>query len=103
MLYAPSRELTARLSGRYVGDRYFDGTMSNSPDSLAPAYFVADFKISRRVELGMLARSAELSFAVNNLFDRDYVEQKGYAAGLGETYREYADRRNFWVGLKTLF
>jgi TonB-dependent siderophore receptor len=103
VVYAPSRELTARLSGRYVGDRYFDGTMSNSPDSLAPAYFVADFKISRRVELGTLARSAELSFAVNNLFDRDYVEQKGYAAGLGETYREYADRRNFWVGLKTLF
>ncbi|WP_374279180.1 TonB-dependent receptor domain-containing protein [Azonexus sp.] len=103
VLYAPSRDLTARLSGRYVGDRYFDGTMTNSPDSRAPAYFVADFKISRRVELGTLARSAELSFAVNNLFDRDYVEQKGYAAGLGETYREYADRRNFWVGLKTLF
>lgn len=103
VVYAPSSDLTARLSGRYVGDRYFDGTMSNSPDSRAPAYFVADFKISRRIELGTLARSAELSFAVNNLFDRDYVEQKGYAAGLGETYREYADRRNFWVGLKTLF
>ncbi len=106
VLYAPSRDLTARLSGRYVGDRYFDGTMQNSPDARAPGYFVADFKISRRIELGTLARSAELSFAVNNLLDRNYVDQKSYEKVFGsgvEIYRDYADRRNFWVGLKTLF
>lgn len=106
VLYAPSRELSARLAGRYVGERYFDNTMTNSPDARAPGYFVADFKISRRLDLGPALPASELSFAINNLFDRSYVEQKGYAAlwgGPAETFRQYADGRSYWLGLKTTF
>lgn len=105
VVYAPSRDLTVRLGGRYVGDRYFDGTMTNLPDARAPGYFVADAKISHRVLLGAWAKEAELSLAVNNLFDRKYVEQKWVAdvAGGTEAYRAFGDGRNGWLGLRARF
>lgn len=103
LLYAPSQDMNVRLSGRYVGERYYDGTMTNQAAARAPGYFVTDFKISRRVPLGGLLRDAEISLAINNLFDKSYVEQKGYAAGMGETFRQFGDRRNAWLSLQTRF
>lgn len=103
VIYAPSRDMTARLSGRYVGDRYFDGTLTNQSDARAPGYFVADLKVSKRVPLGSLLQEAELSLAVNNLFDKSYVEQKWVAAGFGETYRAFGDGRNWWLALRASF
>ncbi|MDD5329390.1 MAG: TonB-dependent receptor [Sulfuricella sp.] len=105
VIYAPSAGWTARLSGRYVGDRYFDGTMENKPDALAPGYFVADLKVGKRMPLGALARDAELSLAVNNLFDKEYVEQKWLVpVGAGkEAYRAFGDGRNWWLGLNVRF
>jgi len=94
------------LGGRYVGDRYFDGTMTNQPGSRAPGYFVADFKISHRIPLGTGVKDAELSLAVNNLLDKTYIEQKGYAAigvNFRETFREYGDGRNYWLSLSARF
>ncbi len=105
LIYAPSRDLTTRLSGRYVGDRYFDGTMTNQPDSRAAGYFVADFKISHRLPLGPWVREAEVSLAVNNLFDERYVEQKWFVpvGGGVEAFRAFGDRRNWWLGLRARF
>lgn len=103
VIYAHSQDLTARLSGRYVGDRYFDGTLMNQSEARAPGYFVADLKVSKRVPLGSLVREAEISLAVNNLFDKSYVEQKWFASGFGETYRAFGDGRNWWLGLRASF
>jgi outer membrane receptor protein involved in Fe transport len=103
MIYSPLDDLTARLSGRLVGDRYFSS--SNHPDSRAAGYFIADFKISYRLALNAGIKDAELSLAVNNLFDKKYLLQKGFAAvGAGvETFRDYGGGRNFWLGLKAGF
>lgn len=104
--WTPDDAWTLHLAGRYVGARYFDATMTNDPASKAPAYFIADLKVSRRLGLGARVRDAEVSVAVNNLFDRRYVEQK-WLADLGwttaEAYRAYGDGRTFWLGLRARF
>lgn len=98
--YAPSADWTTRFSGRYVGDRYAD--LENTSTGNMPGYFVADLKISKRVPLGQLVRQAELTLAVNNLFDKEYVSQKGVWAG-AENFREFGDGRNWWLGLRARF
>lgn len=104
--WTPDADWTLHLAGRYVGSRYFDGGMTNDPASRAPAYFIADFKVSRRLDLGTVVRDAEVSLAVNNLLDRRYIEQK-WLADLGpttaEAYRAYGDGRTIWLGLKARF
>jgi outer membrane receptor protein involved in Fe transport len=103
VIYDMAGNTTVRLGGRYVGDRYFDVTMTNQPGSRAPGYFVADFKVIQRIPLGAMGKDAELSLAINNLFDRKFIEQKGYANGGLETFREYGDGRNVWLNLSARF
>lgn len=98
--YAPSSDWTARFSGRYVGERYAD--LENTSTGHMPGYFVADLKISKRVPLGQIVREAELSLAVNNLFDKEYVSQKNVWAGT-ENFREFGDGRNWWLALRARF
>lgn len=90
-VYAPSDRFYVRVSGRYVDDYYFNDR--NTADALNPAYFVADAKISWRLPATDLARDAELSLAINNLFDKRYREQQ----------YEYMDGRNVWLGLSAKF
>ncbi|NTV94366.1 MAG: TonB-dependent receptor [Thiobacillus sp.] len=104
--WTPDAAWTLRLAGRYVGSRYFDATMTNDPDGKAPGYFVADFKVTRRLDLGSAVRDGEVWLAVDNLFDKTYVEQKWLAdlgGGTAEAYRAYGDGRTVWVGFKTRF
>lgn len=100
VVYSPSPDWTARFSGRYVGDRYAD--LANSRTGRIPGYFVADLKISKRLPVGPLAREAELSLAVNNLFDEEYVTKKGVWAGT-ENWREYGDGLTWWLSLSAKF
>ena len=66
--------LGACLSGRHVGEYYFNDR--NTEAARNPAHFVADAKAGWRFKaLGPLAE-AELSLAINNLFDREYREQQ---------------------------
>lgn len=104
--WTPNADWTLHLAGRYVGERYYDGSMTNDPASRAPGYFVADFKVTRRLDLGSAVRDGEVWLAVDNLFDKTYVEQK-WLADLGgstaEAYRAYGDGRNLWIGFKAKF
>lgn len=89
--YAPSGQFYIRVSGRYVDDYYFNDR--NTAVARNPAHFVADAKIGWQLPGLSLMRKAELSLAINNLFDRHYREQQ----------YEYADRRNVWLGLSARF
>ncbi|TCJ15177.1 TonB-dependent receptor [Parasulfuritortus cantonensis] len=91
VVYAPSDRYYVRLAGRYVGDYYFDDR--NSETARNPDHFVADFKAGYRLPVAGPVRRAELSLAVNNLFDRRYREQQ----------YEYMDGRNLWLGLDMRF
>ena len=90
-VYAPSDRFYARVSGRYVDDYYFNDR--NTADALNPAHFVADAKIGWRLPATDLARDAELSLAINNLFDKRYSEQQ----------YETMDGRDVWLGLNARF
>lgn len=91
VVYAPSDTYYLSLAGRYVGDYFFNDR--NTDDARNPDHFVADFKAGWRLPVGGAVRRAELSFAVNNLFDRRYREQQ----------YEYMDGRNLWLGLDVGF
>ncbi len=91
VVYAPSEQYYARLSGRYVDNYYFNDR--NTADALNNSHFVTDAKIGWRLPVNGPIRSAELSLAVNNLFDRHYREQQ----------YEYMDGRNIWFGLNARF
>jgi TonB-dependent siderophore receptor len=81
--------VTARIAGRYVGERYFD----NRNTEKAGVFFVADAKVSKRFSLSGMMEEAEISFAVNNIFDKEYTEFQF----------ERADGRNCWVELSFRF
>lgn len=89
--YAPAQSYYARLSGRYVDDYYFNDR--NTSDALNPGHFVADAKIGWRLPVTGVIHDAEISLAINNLFDKRYREQQ----------YEYMDGRNFWFGLNAKF
>lgn len=89
--YAPSSQLYVRLAGRYVDSYYFNDR--NTAVARNPAHFVADAKIGWQLPWLSQMRKAELSLAINNLFDRHYREQQ----------YEYADGRNVWLNLSTRF
>ena len=91
VLYAPADDFYVRLSGRYKSAYYFDAY--NTPAARHGGYFVADFKVGWRLPAGDFARRLELTFAVNNLFDRNYREQR----------YEYQDGLNVWLGLNARF
>lgn len=91
VLYAPSERYYVRVAGRYVGDYYFNDR--NTPDARKPSHFVADAKIGWRLPATGLVRNAEISLAVNNLFDERYREQQ----------YETMDGRNVWLGLNARF
>lgn len=90
-VYAPSDRFYIRVSGRYVDDYYFNDR--NTANALNPGHFVADAKIGWRMPAGGMVRNAEISLAVNNLFDKRYREQQ----------YEYMDGRNVWLGLNARF
>lgn len=90
-IYAPSDRFYARVSGRYVGDYYFNDR--NTSAARNPGHFVADAKIGWRLPATVVAREAELTLAVNNLFDKRYREQQ----------YEFMDGRNVWLGLNAKF
>jgi iron complex outermembrane receptor protein len=90
-VYAPSDRFYVRVSGRYVDDYYFNDR--NTADALNQAHFVADAKIGWRLPASSMVRDAEISLAVNNLFDKRYCEQQ----------YEYMDGRNIWLGLNAKF
>lgn len=90
-VYAPSDRFYIRVSGRYVDDYYFNDR--NTADALSPGHFVADAKIGWRLPASGMVRNAEISLAVNNLFDKRYREQQ----------YETMDGRNVWLGLNAKF
>jgi iron complex outermembrane receptor protein len=90
-VYAPSDRFYVRISGRYVDDYYFNDR--NDADALNPGHFVADAKIGWRLPAGGMVRNAEISLAINNLFDKRYREQQ----------YETMDGRNVWLGLNARF
>jgi len=90
-VYAPSDRFYVRVSGRYVDDYYFNDR--NTADALNPGHFVADAKIGWRLPTGGMIRNAEISLAINNLFDKRYREQQ----------YETMDGRNVWLGLNARF
>lgn len=91
VVYSPSEHYYARLSGRYVDNYYFNDR--NTADALNGGHFVTDAKIGWRLPVTGPIRNAELSLAVNNIFDQRYREQQ----------YEYMDRRNVWLGLNARF
>jgi iron complex outermembrane receptor protein len=90
-VYAPSDRFYVRVSGRYVDAYYFNDR--NTADARKPSHFVADAKIGWRLPAGGMVRNAEISLAVNNLFDERYREQQ----------YEFMDGRNVWLGLNARF
>ncbi|WIM04775.1 MAG: TonB-dependent receptor [Candidatus Nitricoxidivorans perseverans] len=95
--YAPLDRFYARVSGRYVGDYYFNDR--NTDEARNPGHFVADAKFGWRLPTGGIAREAELSLAINNLFDKRYREQWLESVKA----LEYMDGRNVWLGLNARF
>jgi outer membrane receptor protein involved in Fe transport len=89
--YAPTERFYARVAGRYVDAYYFNDR--NTADARNPGHFVADAKIGWQLPPAGLLRHAEISLAINNLFDRRYREQQ----------YDYADGRNVWLGLAARF
>lgn len=65
---------SGRLQARYVGERFDnDFTVAGIPTIAYPTFTVADVNINYR-----FAKAHRVSLDVNNLFDRDYYEKKGY-------------------------
>ena len=69
------RTLYATLNGKYVGRQYYDNTSAD--ERSIPAYFVGDFSMGYEIPLGGSAcisreSSINLSFHINNLFNRKY-------------------------------
>lgn len=91
VIYAPSERYYLRLAGRHVDAYYFNDR--NTADARNPGHFVADAKIGWRLPAGGAVRRAELTLAVNNLFDKRYSEQQ----------YETMDGRNVWLGLNAAF
>jgi outer membrane receptor protein involved in Fe transport len=91
VVYAPNKTWDARISGRYVSERFF--TDRNTPDHRAPGYFVADAKISAKLPVSSGMGQWEAFVAVNNLFDKRYTEWE----------YEFSDGRNYWLGASGRF
>lgn len=91
VVYAPNKTWDARVGGRYVSERYF--TDRNQPNHRAPGYFVADAKVSAKLPVSNRVGEWEAYVAVNNLFDKRYTEWE----------YEFADERNFWLGISGKF
>jgi outer membrane receptor protein involved in Fe transport len=89
--YAPDSGFYARLSGRHVGEYYFNDR--NTEAARNPAHFVADAKAGWRFKAPGPLAEAEVSVAINNLFDRNYREQQ----------YDYMDGRNVWLNLSAKF
>lgn len=70
VVYTLPKRLTARLDGRYVGDRYVPGDTQNSPQNKLPSYFVADAKLTWYIPVNQ--NRMEISAGARNLFDRKY-------------------------------
>jgi iron complex outermembrane receptor protein len=70
--YDNPRIITARVAGRYVGDRYYNN--ANTEEYKTDDYFVVDIKVSRTFALGDAVKDLTLSLAVNNVFDEEYSE-----------------------------
>lgn len=83
--------MTFRLAGRYVGTRYFDS--ENLPEYRTGGFSVLDAKVSKNFRLSGIVKNAQLSLAVNNILDKDYVEIVNSTTDGWEK----ADGRNFWV------
>lgn len=65
---------SGRLQARYVGERFDnDFTVAGIPTIAYPTFTVADLNVNYR-----FAKTHRISLDVNNLFDRDYYEKKGY-------------------------
>jgi outer membrane receptor protein involved in Fe transport len=91
VVFMPADAFFARLSGRYVDDYYFNDR--NTASALNPHHFVADAKVGWRLPVSGFVREAELSLAVNNMFDEGYREQQ----------YETMDGRNFWLSFGARF
>ena len=65
----PAERLSVRLTGKYVGQQYFDNTMS--PDRTIDPYFVSNLSAAYGIEM---KKAGELTFRfmVNNLFNTVY-------------------------------
>lgn len=77
--------LTARVAGRFVGDRYWDDR--NTEAKRLGDFFVMDAKVSKTFSIGGLLKDINASLAVNNVLDREYSEYG---------YYEFEDGRNYW-------
>ncbi|HUW49439.1 MAG TPA: TonB-dependent receptor [Sulfuricella sp.] len=91
VVYTPNKTWDARVGGRYVSERFF--TDRNTPDHRAPGYFVADAKASAKLPVSSGIGQWEAFAAINNLFDKRYTEWE----------YEFADERNFWLGVNGKF
>jgi iron complex outermembrane receptor protein len=86
LMYDNPKILNARVAGRYIGDRYWDA--QNTAAKRLGDFFVTYDKVSKKFSIGNTLKDINVSFAVNNIFDRKYSE-------FG--YYEMEDGRNFWV------
>lgn len=67
---SPVKDASVALTGKYVSEQYIDNTMN--PDRMLDAYFVNDLRLSY-IFRNSYFKELEFSFAINNLFDVDYV------------------------------
>ncbi|CAM2858667.1 TonB-dependent receptor domain-containing protein [Helicobacter burdigaliensis] len=66
-------------------------------------YYVVDLGASFK-----LTKNSQVSFAINNLFDKDFYDPyatigKGGAISYSNAYQDYLDGRNFWLSYKLDF
>lgn len=66
-----SPQLSGRLEGRYVGQRFMSGDTENSPDYALASYVIADFRLTYHYPLDA-ERTLDVSAGINNVFDRRY-------------------------------
>ena len=102
--FRPFDRFSVDIMSKYVGQQYIDNTMN--PDRMLDAYFVNDLKLSYKIQ-NSLFRELELSLAINNIMDVDYITNawiyKGTVGGemmaIEDGYFPQAGR-NFLMGLR---
>ena len=72
-------DLNLLLSGKYTGERessYWDPNTFKTVETTLPSHFIVDLKVSNDFEIK--EQKVNLSFGINNLFDKDYAVIEKY-------------------------
>jgi iron complex outermembrane receptor protein len=69
VLQQSRHDLSATLSGKYVGRQFLDNT--SNENTVLPAYFFSDLRLNYDLK-NVVGKSVRVIFSVNNLFNRKY-------------------------------